>query len=350
MNKSFVKIYSADEEVKSAYFLKQGKIFIYISNEDKYSLSGKNLIIGATELLVDSVNEPLRIETVITDKESTVEKIPKENFFEGLKKFSFLLNSSMVLAKEVSLTNKILNKNMESLQGEDKKIQKLSVEYYNIADSIRQEFNKRKFPWLKTIVGSAENELTYKKGEAFAKSSPNSVIAVSQEKTGNSIEFKRDEIICEENTPGDEMFILQSGEMDVYIGDNKVATINQTGTVFGEIGLLLGENRTATLKAKNNVLITKISKDEIKTVAEKNLDVFVNIHKAMAKRHYFNVVKIKAINEQLISKTFDQKDEIDKKNNLVHKIEKDLRKFKTEIEETARKNNGDFLDELIKSF
>jgi CRP-like cAMP-binding protein/sugar phosphate isomerase/epimerase len=61
--------------------------------------------------------------------------------------------------------------------------------------------------------------------------------------------YRQGDIICEKNTPGQEMFFLKEGEVTVYIG-GRVASLGP-GEIFGEISLFYNINRSATIKASS---------------------------------------------------------------------------------------------------
>ena len=180
-----------------------------------------------------------------------------------MSNFSFLINTSIVLAKQVLLTNKIINKNIDALEGKEKQMRELSIQFYKAVFKLSQEYEKRKLPWINDVLKKYFTSLNYKRGEAFFKSQDSITIESSSRLSDKMIEFPRGSIICEENTAGEEMYILQAGAIDVEIGGNRVATIDKKGTVIGEMALLLNEKRTATLKAKNNAVITVIKKKEL---------------------------------------------------------------------------------------
>ena len=77
MNKNFIKLYSAGQSPDSAFLLTEGFVFFYASQMDKYSINGKNLIVGSTELIMKHIlHEPVeRAETAITDQTSTLKKM-----------------------------------------------------------------------------------------------------------------------------------------------------------------------------------------------------------------------------------------------------------------------------------
>ena len=170
----------------------------------------------------------------------------------------------MVLAKQVKLTNEIIEKNLSNLEADERKIRKISMEYYSIINRLREEYDKRKLPWLKEIIKKFETNLTYKKGEAFFKTSEPNKVDDSAENSERDTEFPRGSTICEQGTFGNEMYVLRSGAIDVIVNESKVASIGDSGTIIGEMALLLGEKRSATLKAKNNVIISVIKKEDLK--------------------------------------------------------------------------------------
>ncbi|MCX5837197.1 MAG: cyclic nucleotide-binding domain-containing protein [Deltaproteobacteria bacterium] len=60
--------------------------------------------------------------------------------------------------------------------------------------------------------------------------------------------YHQGETICEQNTVGQEMYYIKSGEVAVSLNDNQLATL-KPGEIFGEISLFYNVERTATIKA-----------------------------------------------------------------------------------------------------
>lgn len=350
MSDSYIKLYSFSAKPDCVYFLGEGNIFFYVSTVDKYSINGKNLIIGAAEVLVSRLMsiDTDRVETAVADQNSIVKKISAEKFLEGMKTYSFALNTSIVLAKQVLLTNRIINKNLTSLSADETKTKEYASEYYMILTRLRDEYNKRKLPWLKELVIKYEANLTYKRGEAYCRSAEPVKLTVSNELIDKSVEYKRGSNICEENTVGEEMYILQTGSIDVMINGNKVTSIDESGTVFGEMALLLGEKRTATLVAKNDVVITKILKGELKDVAARQYDLLSGIALALAKRHYFNIMKIGNINKTIAEKMLNNESEGKKPPQSVKAL-KELQAFKRDLESAVSGKDVSFIQDVLAS-
>lgn len=345
MPQDFIKLYSHNSEPDSAFFLNEGSVFLYASNNDKYSIKGQNLIIGSTELIMKHIigEKTLRLETAVTTASSSIKRIPYEKFLSSINSFSFLINTSIVLAKQVLLTNRIINKNMDALDGNDRLIKDLSIKYYRGVAALSREYEKRKIPWINDILKKHLVSLNFKRGEAFFKSQESLTVESSSMLSDRMIEYPRGSAICEENTAGEELYILQAGSIDVEIGGNRVATIDKKGTVFGEMALLLNEKRTATLRAKNNTVITKIMKSELKEICEKESDLLKNIAYSLAQKHYFNIIKINTVNKSLIEHALDENEGDDKKINHVEKLKLDISKLKNELEDAIYKKDADYL-------
>jgi len=349
MSDDLIKLYSVGTDPDCAYFLSSGSVFLYASNMDKYAIKGQNLIVGSTELIMNHIlnQQTLRIETAIASKNSSVKKIPADKFISGMENFSFLINASIVLAKQVLLTNRIINKNIDALEGRERNLRECSIQFYKAVFMLNQEYEKRKLPWMNDLVKKYFTSLNYKRGEAFCRSMDSITVESSNQLSDKMTEFPRGSIICEENTAGEEMYILQAGSIDVEIGGNRVATIDRKGTVIGEMALLLNEKRTATLKAKNNTVITIIKKKDLKEICEKQEDLLKNVTCSLAQKHYYNIIKISTVNKSLIDHTLDNEGADDKLLSQVERLKSDMAKLKNELGEIIYKKDADFLKPIV---
>lgn len=351
MSAEFIKLYTIDSTPDHAYFLEKGNVYFYASNMDKYSIKGNNLIIGSTEIiLTHMLSMPTeRMETAVTPDNSSIKKMSVKKFLQGMQSFPFLMNTSIVLAQQVLLTNRIINKNINALEGVEKIIKDLAISYYSAVDSISAEYEKRKLPWLNDILKKHQNTLSFKRGEAFSKSQQSITVETSHQLSENMVEYPRGSIICSEGTEGEVMYILQAGSIDVEIKGNKVATIDQPGTVFGEMALLLNEKRTATLRANNNTVISVIEKKKLRQICEKEGGLLNSIGLSLARRHYFNLIKINTVNRALLEKKLESPNEDNsKKPGQIDKIKIDIGKLKNEISEAAYKKDAEFLNPIIE--
>ncbi|HPJ13690.1 MAG TPA: cyclic nucleotide-binding domain-containing protein [Spirochaetota bacterium] len=350
MSTDFLRLYEKDSDSDAAYYLSHGGIYYYISNSDKYSLKGQNFIIGASELIMSkAIGQPvLRQETVLLDKDACVKKIPSDKFYESLNQFSFIMNLSMVIARQVVLTNKIIQENRKLLTAESKSPQQVCLEYYKIISVILEEYEKRKLPWLKEILSKYHASLVFKKGEIYFKTAQPVKIESAASFSDKMIEYPKSAVIFSQGELGREMFILQRGSVEVLIGDTRVAVIDEPGSAIGEIALLLGENRSATLRAMNNVVLTKISQKDLKDISGSESPLFFEIAKSLSQKHINNIASIHSINESVISRNlgFDD-EELRKKKQNDQRAEMELSSLKKVISDAFFKKDAFFLKERI---
>ncbi|ORM41242.1 cAMP-dependent protein kinase type I-beta regulatory subunit [Babesia sp. Xinjiang] len=89
--------------------------------------------------------------------------------------------------------------------------------------------------------------------------------------------FSPGESIVKQGDPGDDLYLIKQGSVDVYINGVRVRTITK-GQYFGERAILYGEARSATIQAVDYVICVSISRDILINVLG-NLDhvLFRNI-------------------------------------------------------------------------
>ena len=71
--------------------------------------------------------------------------------------------------------------------------------------------------------------------------------------------YKDGEYVCKEGDTGEEMYVLEQGEVDVFVGEIKVGTM-EVGAVFGELSLIYGTKRTAGCRCKGECIVYSLSK------------------------------------------------------------------------------------------
>lgn len=348
---SYHTLYKNGDTPNSLYFVESGDVFFYLNNHDKYKLNGKKILIGTLEVIINDVLKipTTRLETTVFPETTKLKILSKESFLENLNKYSYLLNIALVLANKVRFTNCIINKNQSILTQDTMSLQNICKEYYTIMSIVLDEYEKRKIPWLKKIVKEYENTITYVKGQSFNAAETPVKITTNESLSENYIDIPKDQIIFNEGDNGNELYILESGTLCVIVNNHKVATINEPGTIIGEMALLLGEKRTATLKSASEVRLTRIKKEDLKKIAENDIDTFLNIVYSLAKKAYMNIVKIGDINSSIINKTMDEEQMGNSKLNEIRKSETELSKLKYELNELLFKQDAPFLKERFSN-
>lgn len=348
-----LQLYPQGGEADAAFLLEDGEAFYYASNSDKYSLKGRNFILGASEVIIThmlGVRCP-RLETVVISSESRVKRISLEKFLSGMAGASFALNAAMVTARQVVLTNAIIRENVKQTGGGRKTHREVCLEYYAIVHIICEEYEKRRLPWLKEILSEYQPSLTYKQGEIFARATEPVRMRESSELADHTVEMPRDTVIFEEGSEGREMYILRSGAVDILVGGNRVATLTEPGTSIGEIALLLGEKRSATMRAANNVVLTRIGQADIRELSEAGSPIFQDIAKSLARKHEGNSNTIRSVNEAIIQQNVGLvTDEQKKQAQINQKAVTELETLRKTVGDAlfARQKDADFLRERLR--
>jgi PAS domain S-box-containing protein len=96
--------------------------------------------------------------------------------------------------------------------------------------------------------------------------------------------FEEGKAIFLEGDDSQDLFILVSGQLNVFKGNTKIAEIAEKGSLFGEMSFLLKAKRTATIKAGPNVKAIRIPKGEITAFLHDFPEVAGEISKLLAKR------------------------------------------------------------------
>jgi len=79
------------------------------------------------------------------------------------------------------------------------------------------------------------------------------------------IEKKAGETIIVQGEDGDNFYVIDSGEVDVYVNNEKVTSIKDEGS-FGELALIYGTPRAATVKAKSDVKLWALDRDTYRRI------------------------------------------------------------------------------------
>ncbi len=96
--------------------------------------------------------------------------------------------------------------------------------------------------------------------------------------------FEEGKAIFLEGDDSQDLFILVSGQLNVFKGKKKIAEITEKGSLFGEMSFLLDAKRTATIKAGKDVNAIRIPREEITAFLHEFPEVAGKISKLLAQR------------------------------------------------------------------
>jgi small-conductance mechanosensitive channel len=102
------------------------------------------------------------------------------------------------------------------------------------------------------------------------------------------VRYASGELIIREGEAGNSFFIIDQGEVDVFVnspsGNRKSLATLSVGDFFGEIALLTGELRTASVQATLDVRVFRLQKDNFKSVLETRPDILDEISSVLSRR------------------------------------------------------------------
>jgi CRP/FNR family transcriptional regulator, cyclic AMP receptor protein len=96
-------------------------------------------------------------------------------------------------------------------------------------------------------------------------------------------EVEQDAVIFEENEPGDCMYIILTGQIQIHKGKTMLAVL-QEKEVFGELSLLDAETRSATATAKTDCILFKIDQEPFYELIDTRPEVARGFIKILCKR------------------------------------------------------------------
>lgn len=89
--------------------------------------------------------------------------------------------------------------------------------------------------------------------------------------------------LCQEGAPGDAMFIILSGEADIYKGPQLMAQLGP-GEMFGEMALLTGEERSASVIASTPMKLYELDKSDFDAMLTRSPHLASGLSRILARR------------------------------------------------------------------
>ncbi|MBN2434631.1 MAG: cyclic nucleotide-binding domain-containing protein [Spirochaetes bacterium] len=345
-------LYEKGHDPDTVYIMQSGEVIFFATNDDRYRITGQNLIIGTSEIILSNLLgiPTKRVETAVVPQKTDVKYVKIDTFLEQFKHEGYLINIARVTAQKLRLTNSIIKKNQDILLSGKKTLKQLFTQYYSIVSILRDEYNKRKLPWLKDTINKYTSSIQFLKAESYAKADIPVKIYETEALSEKTIDLPPDHILCKEGDNDNEMFILQSGTLEVTVNSNRVALINEVGSTIGEISLLLGEKRSATIKTLTSVRVTKLNLNDLKTIAKTDIETILQIVYSLTKKFYNNISLIRDINASVLNKKLEEEEGKISERKEISSISHDLEKLKFHVDELLYSHNADYIREKLDRF
>ncbi len=95
--------------------------------------------------------------------------------------------------------------------------------------------------------------------------------------------FPAEHVIFQENDPGDIMYIIKRGQVQV-VRDNTILAVLKDGAFFGEMALVSSEPRNASVKTVTDVEVLTLKKDDFMHLMETNSNIASMVSYEVVKR------------------------------------------------------------------
>jgi CRP/FNR family transcriptional regulator, cyclic AMP receptor protein len=96
-------------------------------------------------------------------------------------------------------------------------------------------------------------------------------------------EFKAGDVIFKEGDPGSEFFVIQSGQVDIQLGNRLLGTLGDRD-IFGEMALIDPAPRSATAVAKTDVKIVPVGEKQFLFLVSRTPHFALNVMRTLARR------------------------------------------------------------------
>jgi CRP-like cAMP-binding protein len=95
--------------------------------------------------------------------------------------------------------------------------------------------------------------------------------------------FKAGDIVFKEGEPGDQMYVVLEGEVDIVVNDKVVETVG-VDNFLGEMALIEERPRSATAVAKTDCKLAAINQNRFKFLVQQTPYFALRLMQGMAKR------------------------------------------------------------------
>jgi CRP/FNR family transcriptional regulator, cyclic AMP receptor protein len=96
-------------------------------------------------------------------------------------------------------------------------------------------------------------------------------------------DFKAGDVIFRQGEPAQELFIIQSGEVEIRLGNRVLETLPQF-SIFGEMALIDNAPRSATAIAASEVKLVSVSEKQFLFLISNTPYFALNVMRTMARR------------------------------------------------------------------
>ena len=103
-------------------------------------------------------------------------------------------------------------------------------------------------------------------------------------RTADNFEFyAAGQLIFEEGQPGDVLYVVKEGEVEILVGSDVVETLDG-GEIFGEMALIDGKHRSASARAKSACEVVPVNEQRFTFLVQQTPHFALSVMQTMAER------------------------------------------------------------------
>jgi CRP-like cAMP-binding protein len=96
-------------------------------------------------------------------------------------------------------------------------------------------------------------------------------------------EFKAGEVIFKQGDPARELFVIQSGKVEIHLGNRVLDTLPER-SIFGEMALIDAAPRSATAVAATDVKLVPVDEKQFLFLVSRTPHFALNVMRVLARR------------------------------------------------------------------
>jgi CRP/FNR family cyclic AMP-dependent transcriptional regulator len=95
--------------------------------------------------------------------------------------------------------------------------------------------------------------------------------------------YEAGQLIFEEGHPGDVLYVIKEGEVEILVGARVVETL-EAGEIFGEMALIEHKGRSASARAKSACSVVPVSEQRFSFLVQQTPHFAISVMQTMAER------------------------------------------------------------------
>lgn len=271
-------------DVSKFYIVKEGQVKLSRSMEEEVHILKPGDLFG----VVSAMSGQPRLESAETAMDSVVIAIPREGMMDLIK-----MNASIPLKIVTNFSARLrrLDDEITKLGGETKG-EKTPDALFEIGERYFQsyEYPKAFYAFKKYLEYCSVCD---KKEEAEQRLEVINRVAgqVNIEpvrRSGLEVEYAQGQVIFLEGEPGDEMYIIQEGRVDIVRiteeGKEHALAILKEGDMFGEMALLENKPRSASAIANTDVKLLAVNRENFELMVKTRPELTVKLLHILSNR------------------------------------------------------------------